>query len=184
MVFFRNGEDGDGEPPEDEAGRMIPLLPLRDIVVFPHMVVPLFVGRTKSIQALDDAMAGSRELMLSAQRQAGQEEPTAEDEQGHPDGPHHRRQERPPGLDVAVRDHEDRNECRPEHGSPHPVPGLGAFLQPGTVGEDPRVDERRIDDVCEHERGHEPHERTNRDPVAPPGVSQGAARARVNRPST
>jgi ATP-dependent Lon protease len=58
---------------------VVPLLPLRDIVVFPHMVVPLFVGRAKSIQALEDAMAGSRELMLSAQRQAGEEEPTAED---------------------------------------------------------------------------------------------------------
>ena len=43
------------------------------------MVVPLFVGRAKSIQALEDAMAGSRELMLSAQRQAGQEEPSADD---------------------------------------------------------------------------------------------------------
>ena len=38
-------------------GERIPLLPLRDIVVFPHMVVPLFVGRPKSIQALEDAMA-------------------------------------------------------------------------------------------------------------------------------
>ena len=45
---------------------VVPLLPLRDIVVFPHMVVPLFVGRARSIQALEDAMAGSRELMLSA----------------------------------------------------------------------------------------------------------------------
>ncbi|MCH2185617.1 LON peptidase substrate-binding domain-containing protein, partial [Myxococcota bacterium] len=61
------------------AGGGIPLLPLRDIVVFPHMVVPLFVGREKSIQALEDAMAGSRELMLSAQREAGEEEPQAED---------------------------------------------------------------------------------------------------------
>ncbi|MEE3326026.1 MAG: endopeptidase La [Myxococcota bacterium] len=60
-------------------GGGIPLLPLRDIVVFPHMVAPLFVGREKSIQALEDAMAGSRELMLSAQREAGEEEPGAED---------------------------------------------------------------------------------------------------------
>ncbi|MEE2675195.1 MAG: endopeptidase La [Myxococcota bacterium] len=59
--------------------RIIPLLPLRDIVVFPNHVVPLFVGRAKSIQALEDAVAGNRELMLSAQRQAGQEEPTEED---------------------------------------------------------------------------------------------------------
>jgi ATP-dependent Lon protease len=84
MVFFRNEDDpnGDGQGdsgPSDADGRVVPLLPLRDIVVFPHMVVPLFVGRAKSIQALEDAMAGSRELMLSAQRQAGQEEPTAED---------------------------------------------------------------------------------------------------------
>jgi ATP-dependent Lon protease len=84
MVFFRNGDDPKGEDrdessSDDGASRVIPLLPLRDIVVFPHMVVPLFVGRAKSIQALEDAMAGSRELMLSAQRQAGQEEPTAED---------------------------------------------------------------------------------------------------------
>jgi ATP-dependent Lon protease len=57
----------------------IPLLPLRDIVVFPHMVVPLFVGRPKSIQALEDAMAGDRQLVVAAQRVAGDEDPTEED---------------------------------------------------------------------------------------------------------
>jgi ATP-dependent Lon protease len=61
-----------------EGGR-IPLLPLRDIVVFPHMVVPLFVGRPKSIQALEDAMAGDRRLVVAAQRVAGDEDPTEED---------------------------------------------------------------------------------------------------------
>ena len=60
-------------------GGRIPLLPLRDIVVFPHMVVPLFVGRPKSIQALEDAMAGDRQLVVAAQRQAGEEDPTPED---------------------------------------------------------------------------------------------------------
>ena len=83
MVFFRNedeSESGDGPSGGSSEGMpIVPLLPLRDIVVFPHMVVPLFVGRAKSIQALEDAMEGSRELMLCAQRQAGQEEPTAED---------------------------------------------------------------------------------------------------------
>ena len=64
------GETGNGR---------IPLLPLRDIVVFPHMVVPLFVGRPKSIQALEDAMAGDRQLVVSAQRVAGEEDPTPED---------------------------------------------------------------------------------------------------------
>ena len=84
MVFFRNDEDGEGEgveeTPQGATGeRIVPLLPLRDIVVFPNHVVPLFVGRAKSIQALEDAVAGNRELMLSAQRQAGQDEPTEED---------------------------------------------------------------------------------------------------------
>ncbi|MCS5635150.1 MAG: endopeptidase La [Myxococcota bacterium] len=78
MVLSR--DDDERKPGgSGEESRVVPLLPLRDIVVFPHMVVPLFVGRAKSIQALEDAMAGSRELMLSAQRQAGQEEPSAED---------------------------------------------------------------------------------------------------------
>jgi ATP-dependent Lon protease len=57
----------------------LPLLPLRDIVVFPHMVVPLFVGRQKSIEALEDAMNGSRELLLCAQREAAQDEPNERD---------------------------------------------------------------------------------------------------------
>ncbi len=60
-------------------GSRIPLLPLRDIVVFPHMVVPLFVGRPKSIQALEDAMAADRKLVVAAQRVAGEEDPTPED---------------------------------------------------------------------------------------------------------
>ncbi|HKX45344.1 MAG TPA: endopeptidase La [Planctomycetota bacterium] len=83
MVFFRNDDDDANSSGSQKVGpgghRVVPLLPLRDIVVFPHMVVPLFVGRPRSIRALEDAMSGTRELMLCAQRQAGQEEPTAED---------------------------------------------------------------------------------------------------------
>ncbi|MCG7199312.1 endopeptidase La [Marinobacter pelagius] len=56
-----------------------PLLPLRDVVVFPHMVVPLFVGREKSIQALEAAMEGSKEILLVAQRDASTDEPGASD---------------------------------------------------------------------------------------------------------
>ena len=78
MVFFRDDEES-SSPPESEGRRVVPLLPLRDIVVFPHMVVPLFVGRAKSIQALEDAVAGNRELLLAAQKQAGQDEPSPED---------------------------------------------------------------------------------------------------------
>jgi len=56
-----------------------PLLPLRDVVVFPHMVVPLFVGREKSIQALEAAMEGSKEILLVAQKDASTDEPGPED---------------------------------------------------------------------------------------------------------
>ncbi len=56
-----------------------PLLPLRDVVVFPHMVVPLFVGRDKSIQALEAAMEGSKEILLVAQKEAATDEPGPKD---------------------------------------------------------------------------------------------------------
>src|SRR5271155_3822913 len=57
----------------------LPLLPLRDVVVFPHMVIPLFVGRPKSIRALEAAMEGGKNIMLVAQRTASKDEPSAED---------------------------------------------------------------------------------------------------------
>ncbi|TVQ95751.1 MAG: endopeptidase La [Deltaproteobacteria bacterium] len=63
----------------DEGRRALPLLPLRDIIIFPHMVVPLFVGREKSIRALEEAMKGSREVVLSAQRRAKTNDPRPED---------------------------------------------------------------------------------------------------------
>lgn len=56
-----------------------PLLPLRDVVVFPHMVIPLFVGRPKSIHALETAMETEKTIMLAAQKTAAKDEPTAED---------------------------------------------------------------------------------------------------------
>ena len=55
----------------------LPLLPLRDVVVYPHMVLPLFVGREKSIKALQSAMDGGKEILLVAQRVAGEDEPRA-----------------------------------------------------------------------------------------------------------
>ena len=57
----------------------LPLLPLRDVVVFPHMVIPLFVGRPKSIKALEAAMESGRQIMLVAQKAAGKDEPKPED---------------------------------------------------------------------------------------------------------
>jgi ATP-dependent Lon protease len=57
----------------------LPLLPLRDVVVFPHMVIPLFVGRPKSIKALEAAMEQGRQIMLVAQKAAGKDEPKPDD---------------------------------------------------------------------------------------------------------
>ncbi|MFC3110661.1 endopeptidase La [Undibacterium arcticum] len=57
----------------------LPLLPLRDVVVFPHMVIPLFVGRPKSIKALEAAMEQGKSIMLAAQKAAAKDEPSAND---------------------------------------------------------------------------------------------------------
>src|SRR3982075_1239083 len=56
-----------------------PLLPLRDVVVFPHMVIPLFVGRPKSIKALETAMEAGKSIVLIAQKSAAKDEPAPED---------------------------------------------------------------------------------------------------------
>ena len=57
----------------------LPLLPLRDVVVFPHMVIPLFVGRPKSIKALENSMESGKSILLVAQKTAAQDDPTPED---------------------------------------------------------------------------------------------------------
>jgi ATP-dependent Lon protease len=57
----------------------LPLLPLRDVVVFPHMVIPLFVGRPKSIKALETAMETGKSILLVAQKSAAKDDPVAED---------------------------------------------------------------------------------------------------------
>ena len=57
----------------------LPLLPLRDVVVFPHMVIPLFVGRPKSIKALEAAMEQGKSIMLAAQKAAAKDEPSSDD---------------------------------------------------------------------------------------------------------
>ena len=58
---------------------VFPVLPLRDIVVFPHMIVPLFVGRDKSVRALEDVMNDDKQILLVAQRNASQDDPAPED---------------------------------------------------------------------------------------------------------
>jgi ATP-dependent Lon protease len=70
--FFKNDEP---EKPK----KVLPLLPLRDIVVFPHMVAPLFVGRSKSVSALSEAMSGDKLVFLATQKRAGVDNPTEKD---------------------------------------------------------------------------------------------------------
>ncbi|MFO0156050.1 MAG: endopeptidase La [Alphaproteobacteria bacterium] len=60
-------------------GDILPVLPLRDIVVFPHMIVPLFVGREKSVRALEAVMKDDKQILLVAQKNAGQDDPGADD---------------------------------------------------------------------------------------------------------
>src|SRR5688500_13853255 len=57
----------------------LPVLPLRDVVVYPHMVIPLFVGRDRSIKALDQAMAADKQILLIAQKSPDTDDPAAED---------------------------------------------------------------------------------------------------------
>jgi len=67
------------EATDDAVTVELPVLPLRDVVVYPNMVIPLFVGREKSIHALELAMAGDKQILLVAQKSASEDEPTAED---------------------------------------------------------------------------------------------------------
>ncbi len=60
-------------------GELLPVLPLRDIVVFPHMIVPLFVGREKSVRALEAVMKDDKQILLVAQKNAAQDDPGAKD---------------------------------------------------------------------------------------------------------
>jgi len=64
---------------EVSKGALLPVLPLRDIVVFPHMIVPLFVGREKSVRALEDVMNDDKQILLVTQKNAGDDDPTPDD---------------------------------------------------------------------------------------------------------
>ena len=64
---------------EPESNQLIPVLPLRDVVVYPHMVIPLFVGREKSIFALEAAMSDNKKILLLAQKNAEVDDPSAKD---------------------------------------------------------------------------------------------------------
>ena len=77
-MLFRNDKK-DSRDPSGAASVRVPLLPLRDIIVLPQMVVPLFVGRQKSIRALEEAMNAQKAILLAAQRDAKTNDPTEED---------------------------------------------------------------------------------------------------------
>ena len=63
----------------DDINKLLPLIPLRDIVVYPGMVAPLFVGREKSVKALEEAMNADKAILLATQLEAGSDDPTFED---------------------------------------------------------------------------------------------------------
>ncbi|MEX0338205.1 MAG: LON peptidase substrate-binding domain-containing protein, partial [Arenibacterium sp.] len=63
---------------QDPLNSSYPVLPLRDIVVFPHMIVPLFVGRDKSVRALEEVMADDKQSLLSSQIDPSEDDPTSE----------------------------------------------------------------------------------------------------------
>ena len=64
---------------QSSGGALYPVLPLRDIVVFPHMIVPLFVGREKSVRALEDVMQDDKHILMLTQKSATQDDPVPED---------------------------------------------------------------------------------------------------------
>src|SRR5213595_1299489 len=78
-MLLRNEKRDPRETPPQAGGLRVPLLPLRDIIVFPHMVVPLFVGRQKSIRALEEAMNKQKFILLAAQKDAKTNDPTEDD---------------------------------------------------------------------------------------------------------
>jgi len=77
MFSFLRGIKGGDEVKKDKL--VIPLIPLRDIIIFPYMVVPLFVGREKSIKALEYAMGNDKSILLAAQKKAKTEDPAQDD---------------------------------------------------------------------------------------------------------
>ena len=78
-MLFRNDKDKKDDREPTGSPSRVPLLPLRDIIVFPHMVVPLFVGRQRSIKALEDATQKQSLIFLSSQKDAKTNDPTEED---------------------------------------------------------------------------------------------------------
>src|SRR5690554_6533438 len=64
---------------DESPKQVLPVLPLREIVVFPHMIVPLFVGREKSVRALEEVMKDDKQILLVAQKNAAQDDPSPAD---------------------------------------------------------------------------------------------------------
>ena len=64
---------------KDRKSEILPMLPLRDVVVYPQLVIPLFVGREKSIQAIEKANNGDKKILLVAQKNANKDEPLVKD---------------------------------------------------------------------------------------------------------
>jgi len=84
MAIIKDAEISEGiDTPDSEPQLQIPgelpVLPLRDIVIYPFMIVPLFVSREKSIRAVDEALGENRMILLASQKDLDEEEPTSDD---------------------------------------------------------------------------------------------------------
>src|SRR5476651_342147 len=74
----QDGTNTPATPKGDNSGHLAPVLPLRDIVVFPHMIVPLFVGREKSVRALEEVMSDEKQILLLTQKNKDDDDPNSE----------------------------------------------------------------------------------------------------------
>jgi ATP-dependent Lon protease len=84
MAIIKDAEISEGIDTTDSEPQLqipgeLPVLPLRDIVIYPFMIVPLFVSREKSIRAVDEALGENRMILLASQKDLDKEEPTSDD---------------------------------------------------------------------------------------------------------
>src|ERR1700691_4747579 len=75
----RDGEGALSNPKEKFESKKLPMMPIRDVVIFPHMMTPFVVGRESSVRALEEALTGDRKIFLATQHDASVDEPSADD---------------------------------------------------------------------------------------------------------
>ena len=150
-------------------GALYPVLPLRDIVVFPHMIVPLFVGREKSVRALEDVMKDDKQILLVTQKNAAQDDPSTADI-------YRRRHDRHRAAAAQAARRHGQGAGRGRPARPHHALRRQRGILPGLCRPDRRQDRRTPGD-----RGAGPHrgravravhQAQQEDPARGPGLDQ------------